>query len=1558
MFRPITHFLLLATTLLLTACGGGGGSSSAVISGTTYTMTDLVLSPNTISGSTASSNLSIQVRQQTNGIISAFSGATVTFTSNCITQGKASIGTVLAAANGTYSATYTNNGCSGVDTISANAVITGANLNPVKQDLTITDVVQTLGDLTITTANTNVPADGVTQTAIRVQVTSTASSNSTTTGTTSNANPMSGVTVTFATNKGVLSATTAVTDKDGYASVYLTSSTQAGQATITASANGFIRSTSVSMGSLTPPARLIVTADSPIQPNGSAIITALALDNYGQPVTNANLIFEADTTNRSGGKLLSYSATTNVQGIASIIYQAGASITDTYNSTNNTWVYGYDAIKVNTSNNITQTANIRVANYTVSDNNPSSMALSLGGTDAPADNVTQLLTYVALTNTAEQPLSDVVVTFSSTLGNFISTTATTDVNGIARAYLTSATAGTATITASAAGFVRMTTVNFTPSTNTGGGGTSGTAAVQLGTYNGSSYTAGTIQAASSIAANSSTTLTFNLFNTSSNTAYSTDASSSIKLNSNCALMGKATISTASHLGNGVYSAIYTDNGCSLASDTVSATATINYQSSTATASFAITPLTSATNIKIGSYNGSNYIVGTLQAPTSIVPNGSGTLTFNLFNTATTPYTAYTTDASSNISFSSNCMLMGKAAISTPTYLGNGVYTVTYSDKGCSGSDSLSATATVNGQTSNATASFLITPASNSNNIKIGSYNGSTYLAGIIQAPTSIAPSGSGTLTFNLFDSSTTPYTAYTTDASSNITFSSNCLLMGKAAISTPTYLGNGVYTVTYSDKGCSGSDTITATAVVSNQTSSATATLSISAATSNSTIRLGYFDGTTFIPNLIYAGGNTNITTNTSTTLRMNLWDTTDQPYTTDVSADFSFSAPCQLIGKASISAAVAQGNGVYTATYTDAGCTLTSADNKITAITKINGQNTNTASVNLGAQSSGTLPTDIKMGSCTDNTACSANTFTKDVLKVIGSPLSAGGQTTVSGVLWDVNNNSYHTALTSITLTSVCASATPAKASISNTTAHNGQFSAIYKDLGCASTDIITATATVDNLPLSALGSLVVGSDTAGSIQFLSATPSIIAIKGSGTPTVPEQSTIKFKVVGANTASPVNGAAVTFALTTTAGGITINPVSATTDANGEVTTTVSAGTTPTPVRVIATSNGVSTQSSQLSISTTLPDQPHFSMGAANPNPMGAWDIQGTNTTITVLLADQFSNPPPAGTVVNFRAESGQITPTCSTDANGSCTVTWTTQTANNNPPLPYYDATLAPTATAQDCYDAPTSLSNLNNKDQGCSNKAGRVTIMAWVLGSEGFIDNNNNGIFDDGDNLATTLTNVGSYPAYSATVNYSNPPNSLSDYFYFDRRDLEPPYLDANFNYVKETGAANSGIPNEYEVPDAQQTPSDYKGVYNGVLCSRVDSACSGVKSVYIFRNMEIVMPTNAASILFWNNTGTSNISGTTITSAGTYTALIQDANGNTPASGANIAIAASATAVNLTVSVTPSTIIENVGYGTILPFEVNKTDTTLPATGSVEVSLTSGGVITTRSISVSIP
>jgi hypothetical protein len=167
--------------------------------------------------------------------------------------------------------------------------------------------------------------------------------------------------------------------------------------------------------------------------------------------------------------------------------------------------------------------------------------------------------------------------------------------------------------------------------------------------------------------------------------------------------------------------------------------------------------------------------------------------------------------------------------------------------------------------------------------------------------------------------------------------------------------------------------------------------------------------------------------------------------------------------------------------------------------------------------------------------------------------------------------------------------------------------------------------------------------------------------MKGTGGPGRQESSIVTFKVLDKN-GNPVAGAAVNFLLFgTTAtvagtGGLTLNPASATSGADGTVATTVLAGIVNTPVRVTATISGtspaVTTTSDQLVISTGIPDQNSFSLSTSIFNVEGA-NYNGCpsniGSTVSVSLADHFNNPVPDGTAVSFTAEGGVIDASCLT---------------------------------------------------------------------------------------------------------------------------------------------------------------------------------------------------------------------------------------------------------------------------------------------------------------------
>lgn len=255
---------------------------------------------------------------------------------------------------------------------------------------------------------------------------------------------------------------------------------------------------------------------------------------------------------------------------------------------------------------------------------------------------------------------------------------------------------------------------------------------------------------------------------------------------------------------------------------------------------------------------------------------------------------------------------------------------------------------------------------------------------------------------------------------------------------------------------------------------------------------------------------------------------------------------------------------------------------------------------------------------------------------------------------------------------------------------------------------DTVTATATVSGVtvtssPLGYSVSAAPVTSTAASIQFVSANPTIIALRGIGGQ---ENSTIVFKVRDSN-GNPLANQAVTFALTTTAGAIGFASTSPTSASDGTVNAVLQAGTVPTAVRVkaVLTSNtNITSVSSQLVVSTGLPHQNGFSLAASKLN-LEAFNFDGITSQLTVRLADRYGNLVPDGTAVSFRTAGGVglVVPSCTTTA-GACTVQFTS-----------------------------AGVRPIN----------GRLVILATAIGEESFIDLNGNGLFDASEQ--STITDLG---------------------------------------------------------------------------------------------------------------------------------------------------------------------------------------------------------------------
>ena len=253
-------------------------------------------------------------------------------------------------------------------------------------------------------------------------------------------------------------------------------------------------------------------------------------------------------------------------------------------------------------------------------------------------------------------------------------------------------------------------------------------------------------------------------------------------------------------------------------------------------------------------------------------------------------------------------------------------------------------------------------------------------------------------------------------------------------------------------------------------------------------------------------------------------------------------------------------------------------------------------------------------------------------------------------------------------------------------TTTPDGYAVATFVDNGCAQTADTTVTLTASIATDTKSGSMIVRSPTTGSLRFLSVVPSdkSITLRGQGGNGRQENATVTFRLVDV-AGSGVGDADVCFDSSTYIGGLNIDgfgpgklptlPGSAAlcgsdslsviryvkrTNPDGTVSVQVNSGTVPTPVRVRARAiypltGGVALESfsDTLSVSTGLPLQRSFSLSVDKANIDGG-NFDGEVATLTVRMADQFSNPVPDGTVVNFIGSGASV---CTSD-NGSCRTT------------------------------------------------------------------------------------------------------------------------------------------------------------------------------------------------------------------------------------------------------------------------------------------------------------
>lgn len=310
---------------------------------------------------------------------------------------------------------------------------------------------------------------------------------------------------------------------------------------------------------------------------------------------------------------------------------------------------------------------------------------------------------------------------------------------------------------------------------------------------------------------------------------------------------------------------------------------------------------------------------------------------------------------------------------------------------------------------------------------------------------------------------------------------------------------------------------------------------------------------------------------------------------------------------------------------------------------------------------------------------------------------LSAYGQTSLTVTLAGASIGSP----VQVGITSACVAAGKASVSPSTFTSTTATFTVQYRDNGCGAvlaSDQLQATI-VGTASTRALA-LPISPPSVSSLAFIQALPETIYLKSSG---FAEASIVTFEVRDA-AGNPLPNRSVVMKLLTLTGGVTIEGGTAdvvrNSDALGRVTVRVNSGTLPTPVRLSATlqNTAITTVSSNLSVAVGLPSQLNFSLSQGTKNIEG-YSIDGTPNTYQIIAADRSGNPVPAGTSINFVTEGGQV-------------------------------EAIKQTAIVNGI--ARTAANFVSSEPRPVD---GRVTIVAYALGEESFIDLNGNNIKDAGE-------------------------------------------------------------------------------------------------------------------------------------------------------------------------------------------------------------------------------
>lgn len=366
-------------------------------------------------------------------------------------------------------------------------------------------------------------------------------------------------------------------------------------------------------------------------------------------------------------------------------------------------------------------------------------------------------------------------------------------------------------------------------------------------------------------------------------------------------------------------------------------------------------------------------------------------------------------------------------------------------------------------------------------------------------------------------------------------------------------------------------------------------------------------------------------------------------------------------------------------------------------------------------------------------------------------SAITSNGTTTITATVIDSGGNPVSDG-TAVSFT--LSDSSLGSLSNSNVTTAAGVATTIYTAGSTSGSVTIIATSIgVTGYTSLTIGTVPGGPVATGSIQFVSATPPIIGIKGAGRA---EISAITFLVSDLN-GNPVDGALVNFTMSGPNGGEYIGDIDSTPNTasalsvNGNVSVILHSGSIAGTVNIVATTliSGVpvSTDPTPIAIGGGIPSASHFTLARTPVNLEGlVW--QNLHSDVIALLGDRYGNYNILnGTSVSFCAEAGAIDAQGLTGSvtginvtgidatpgdTGEANVVYRTQ---NPIPQDVSPALAGDVISKLYFYDdnGPFNEPHYYNSFDGLTHnpRDGWATIIAATKGEETFLDENLDGLF-----------------------------------------------------------------------------------------------------------------------------------------------------------------------------------------------------------------------------------